>query len=59
MSMPCLSIQLSDELNEKLCKKKQSYGVICKKQNAKHNMEKLCEKKKQYHLSMMPLLSAA
>jgi len=40
----------------KLCEKKQSDGVICKKQNAKHNMEKLCEKKKQHCSSMMPLL---
>lgn len=42
--------------NEKLCEKKQSYGVICKKQHAKHNMEKLCEKKKQHRSSTMLLL---
>ena len=40
----------------KLCEKKQSDDVICKKQHAKHNMEKLCEKKKQHCSSMMPLL---
>jgi hypothetical protein len=39
-----------------LCEKKQSDGVICKKQHVKHNMEKLCEKKKQHCSSMMPLL---
>ena len=31
--------------NEKLCEKKQSYGVVCRKQSDKHGMEKLCEKK--------------
>jgi hypothetical protein len=37
-------------------REKQSSGVVCKKQHAKHNMEKVCEKKKQHRSSMMPLL---
>jgi hypothetical protein len=37
-------------------REKQSSGVVCKKQNAKYNMEKLCEKQKQHRSSMMPLL---
>jgi hypothetical protein len=40
----------------KLCEKKQSYGIICTKQHAKHNMEKVCEKKKQHRSATMPLL---
>lgn len=41
-------------------RKKQPYGVICKKkQNIKHNMEKVYEKKKQHHYSStMPLRKA-
>jgi hypothetical protein len=38
-----------------LCEKKQSHGIVCQTQNAKHNLEKLCEKKKQHHSSMMLL----
>src|SRR5947208_1749317 len=55
LAIPLVPMVVFSAGNEKLCEKKQSYGITCKKHNAKHTMEKLCEKKNQRRSSMMPL----
>jgi hypothetical protein len=47
--------QIYSGVPRKLCEKKQPYGIVCRKQNDKRDLEKLCEKKKQQRSSAMAL----